>query len=96
MEQHLSILISAFTLIGIIVAFRDKIFNKGGNEQKLKDRISDLEKNDSEINKCMENIKKDILGIKENHLTHIEKDINNINVHLAEINTTLKFLIKKK
>ena len=44
----------------------------------------------------MEGVKDDIKSIKENHLSHIEKDINNINVHLAEINTTLKFIIKDK
>ena len=31
---------------------------------------------------------------KENHLSHIQSDINKININLAEINTTLKIKMK--
>lgn len=92
----ISAVVSLLTLIAILLGFRDKIFSHGGKEQKTTDRIAELEKTDKEFSKCIDGIKDDVKSIKENHLAHIEKDINNINVHLAEINTTLKFIVKEK
>lgn len=89
MEQYLSIILSGLTLIGLLIGFRDKIFRRGRSEQSVKDRVSNLEKNQLEV--C-----KDIKDIKENHLTHIQASIEKININLAEVNTTLKFIIKEK
>jgi len=91
----ISLAVSFLTLVTIIWSMRDKIFSHGSEEQKMVDRVIDLEKTDEYFSKSIGAMKEDIKNIEKNHLTHMERDINNINVHLAEINTTLKFIIKE-
>ncbi len=95
MEQPLSIIISALTLLGILIAFRDKIFNRGGTEQKMSDRVSNLEKSDCTIKESIADINKDIKTIRENHLTHIQGDMNAIKIKMERIETILEFIKKK-
>jgi peptidoglycan hydrolase CwlO-like protein len=95
MEQHLSILISGLTLVGILIAFRDKIFYSGSNKQKLDDRVTNLEKSDCTIKESIDDINKDLKSIKENHLAHIQKDMNSINIKIERIETTLDFIKNK-
>lgn len=105
MEQ-ISIIISVLTFVTLLLSFRDRIFKSGKNEKSIEDKVSDLEKSDGEFKIKIADINKDIKTIKENHLYHIEKDINelklqqerdigNIKINLAEINTTLKIKLNK-
>jgi len=48
------------------------------------------------LQKGYRDVCKDIKGIKENHLAHIQADISNININLAGINKTLEFLTKER
>lgn len=98
MEQFLSItsiVISALTLIGLLLGFGDKIFRSGGKEQSLSNRIDNLEKSDCEIKDSVKGINSDIKKIKENHLSHIQADMNTIKNDITEIKTTLKFINNK-
>lgn len=95
MEEHLSTIISGLTLVGILIAFWDKIFNKGSKDQKIDDRIASLEKSDCSIRESISDINKDVKIIKENHLYHIQKDMNAINVKMERIETTLEFIKNK-
>lgn len=95
MEQHLSIILSILTFISIVWVFRDKIIGSGKQDQRIDDRVSELEKSDTDIHKCIDNINTDIKTIKENHLAHIQSDITDIKVNVAEIKTSLQFLKDK-
>jgi len=87
--EKLPIIISSLTLIGILWGFRDKIFGSGKKEQNLEDRVISLEENYKEMSD-------DIKTIKTNHLPHIQADIGEIKVMLAEVKTSLKFINKEK
>lgn len=93
--ETISIIISGLTLIALIIGFGDKIFNRASKEQKVVDRVAKLEESNTEMNKCIGAVGEDIKKIKENHLAHIQADINAINVNLSAINTTLDFLKEK-
>lgn len=107
MEQTISIILSVLTFVTLLLAFRDRIFKSGKYEKSLEDKVSELEKSDGEFKVKITDINKDIKTIKENHLYHIEKDINelklqqerdigSIKINLAEINTTLKIKLNNK
>lgn len=81
--------ISILTLISLLTVFRDRIFTSGAKAKSIVDRVSSLEDSQKEV-------AKDIKTIKENHLAHIQTSIQDINLNLVEINTTLKFLNKEK
>ena len=83
--EIISGLISIFTLITIMIAFRDKIFNAGKSAKCSEDRLADLEKKDMDKDKKLYDIGQDIKVIKENHLVHIQADINDIKVMNAII-----------
>ena len=85
MEQYLPTIISILTLIVILWGFRDRIFKKGIKEQALSDRISNLEKSDKEIKSCIAEQGRDVKNMKENHLAHMQIDINKINISIAQI-----------
>lgn len=82
MEQ-LPTILSALTLLGLILGFSDRIFRKGKEESNLCDRVTILEKT---VSKTSE----DITKIKDNHLTHIQADINTMQKSIAVIENTLK------
>lgn len=94
LEIVVSTLIPIATFITVLLAFRDRIFKSGKKEKSIEDKVADLEKSDTEFKKSIEGINTDIKNIKENHLSHIQSDINKININLAEINTTLKIKMK--
>lgn len=83
MEQYLSPILQILTLLGIIIAFGDKIFKRGKAESNLCDRVTILE---SSVNKTALDIEK----IKTNHLAHIQADINAMQKSIAVIENTLK------
>lgn len=87
--EILSIVIGSLGIISYLLTFRKDIFNNGSNDRNLSDRVTTLEKQFSDV-------ASDIKTIKENHLSHIQADIYEINVNLSKINTTLEFLQKKK
>lgn len=95
MEQHLSIIISILTLISIIWVFRDKVIGSGKADQKIDDRVSELERSDIDLNKCIDNINQDIKTIKENHLFHIQNDMADLKGEIKEIKAILSFLKEK-
>lgn len=83
MEQHLPTILSALTLLGLILGFSDRIFKKGKEESNLCDRVTILEKT---VSKTSE----DITKIKDNHLAHIQADMNSMQKSIAVIENTLK------
>lgn len=93
-EMVTSVVIPIATFITVLLAFRDRIFKSGKQEKSIEDKVSDLEKSDETFKENIKNINTDIKNIKENHLSHIQADINKININLAEINTTLKIKMK--
>lgn len=82
-------IIAVTSLVSMLILVVNKISKKGGVDKNLTDRVHNLETGFKEVSG-------DIKTIKENHLTHIQSDIGEINVNLAEINTALKFIIKDK
>lgn len=96
MESTISIIISGLTLIALIWSFRDRASKSGKDEQKIHDDISNLQQENSNLRNNITTINKDIKDIKENHLYHIEKYINGININIAEIKTSLQFLKEKE
>jgi len=99
MESKVSIILSILTLVMLLLAFKDRIFYSGQKSQKIKEDI-DLLKKENEDNKkytdkCVGAIAEDIKKIKENHLAHIQSDINQINVTLGKMQTALSFIQKE-
>lgn len=98
MEQiiiTISAIITVLTLVTMLYGFRDKIFHSGTSSQKNDDRITNLEKSDISIQENISNINNDIKKIKENHLAHIQADINIINIRMERMETTLEFIKNK-
>lgn len=88
-QNIITIILGICGIFGFTFAVIDRIWKKGGKDSNISDRVCNLEKEYSDV--C-----KDIKTIRENHLEHIQADISTININLAEINTTLKFLTKEK
>ncbi len=78
-------LTSSLTLLGILWAFRDKIFKSGEKSKSITDRITVLERDDMAISAVINEIKKDLTNIKENHLSHLQEDITNIKSDISYI-----------
>jgi hypothetical protein len=95
MEQYLAIILSALTLLGLVLGFADKIFKRGGKEKNIDDRVGALESSDCTLKDNIVEITCDIKKIKENHLAHIQSDINGINIKMERIETTLEFIKNK-
>lgn len=95
METTLSIILGSLGILGFILTFGDKIFNRGSKERNITDRVSTLEKGDCDIRNSIGNIDSEIKNIKENHLTHIQNDITDIKVSMGQVETTLQFLKDK-
>lgn len=87
-QDIITIILGLCGIFGFTFAVIDRVWKKGGKESNIDDRVLNLEKG-------YKNVCADIKSIKENHLEHIQKDISDININLAEINTTLKFLKKE-
>lgn len=84
-QDTLALILGVAGGLGMLIAFWEKIFNSGKKDENISNRVGDLEKN-------FDCVSKDIKTIKENHLTHMQADINKIQVSIAEINTTLKYI----
>ena len=81
-KEILSLVIGLGGFVSILIAFWEKIFNNGRKNENIVNRVGDLEK-------LTEKTCQDIDSIKNNHLAHIQADINRININLAKITTTL-------
>lgn len=88
-QDIITIILGLCGIFGFAFAVVDRIWKKGSQDSNISDRVSSLEKGYTDV--C-----KDIKTIKENHLEHIQRDINLIQQNLVQINTTLKFLTKEK
>lgn len=89
MIEHLPLILSALTLVAVMLNFADRIKKKGGEDSQLCDRVSTLEKT---VSKTSEDISK----IKDNHLAHIQRDMNSMKNDITEIKTSLKFMLKEE
>ena len=89
MESISTIILAICGILSSFLTIYFLIFKSGKKESNVNGRISDLESH-------YENISKDIVNIKENHLSHIQNDISAINISLAEIKTTLKIKLAEK
>ena len=79
MEQQIQLIISAVTLLGVVFAvykyFRDPDIRADKTLAIMKERC-DLKH---------QNIDANILAIKENHLRHLEADVQQIKIDIAKI-----------
>jgi len=85
----ISIVLGIGGIISMLIVFWGKVSDTGSKGENIEGRIEILEAGHKEV-------AKDIKTIKENHLAHIQSDINDIKVNLGEINTALKFITKDK
>lgn len=76
-------------IVGSLISFYLMIFRSGKKEANIDERVTALEKSSLDT-------ARDIKDIKENHLSHIQDDMNKINLNLAGINTTLKIRFEDK
>lgn len=79
----------------MLFVFRDRIFKSGVKEENLENRVDIIDKTIAELKSANVDTAKDIKTIKENHLAHIQADINNINVKMERMATTLEFIKNK-
>lgn len=86
----IQLIVSCAILIGFIISFY-KTFRDP--DQKAETRMAVMEKTCElkhfNIDETIVNIKRDISLIKENHLSHIEKDISNMQLDINKILTIL-------
>ena len=87
-QDYIGIILSIGGAISLLLAFWEKIFNSGKKDATLDNRVSELEKT---VTKTSE----DIDLIKNNHLAHMQSDINGINIKMERIETTLEFIKNK-
>lgn len=76
-------------ILGFFFSLYNSIFKSGKKESNLNDRVVSLENNSI-------NTSKDINDIKTNHLAHIQADMNEMKINIAEISTTLKIRFEDK
>jgi len=95
-KDWLSIITSSISLIGVM--FLVYHFFRNPDIKAEKD-ISIIEKEcelkHKRIDEILEELKNGIILIKENHLTHIEKDIKKISESQIRTETILETLLKK-
>lgn len=80
-----SLIVGFLGMITTFIMLRDRVYLDGSNSKNIEDRVTSLENNN-------QTVAEDIKTIKENHLSHMQCDINKINISLEGINTTLVFL----
>lgn len=88
MEQHLSLILGSLTLIGLIIGFGDKIFRRAKKEKGVEDRVKALEDSDCDIHRKLDKI-------MNNELVHIQADLTQIKVDVAEVATAIKYITKQ-
>jgi hypothetical protein len=92
-QETIQFAIQLATLIGIIFAiykvFRDPDIKAGK-------AIQDLTAQQKAIDACIADMKDDFKLLKENHIAHIERDINSLNIQMTRIETTLNERLPKK
>lgn len=97
MDEKISLIISACTLIGIVIVVYKSITepNKKQDEELAVNSATCNIKHD-EIEKKFTNINENLSLIKENHLKHIEERISSLSENQVKIFTILEERLPKK